>query len=87
MFSEYSPDAPNMNTGMNWGRPSFRGPPRPMHPHPPGLAFGQGQRELINVPVESHSHTFHMQNQNVKTEVTKVTPNRNIEAKSVLSLL
>lgn len=57
---------------MNWGRPAFRGPPRPMHPHQANMGFGQGQRELISVPVESHSHSFHMQNPNATAEVIKM---------------
>ena len=60
-----------MNSNMNWGRPPFRGMPRPMHPHQPGMGFNQGQRALINVPVESNSHSLHKQN-NVVAEVTKV---------------
>ncbi|KAK6645014.1 hypothetical protein RUM43_001290 [Polyplax serrata] len=60
---EYSPNAPGMNSNMNWGRPPFRGMhPRPMHPHQPGMGFNQGQRALINVPVESNSHSLHKQN-------------------------
>lgn len=60
-----------MNSNMNWGRPAFRGITRPMHPHQPGPGFNPGQRALINVPVESNSHSLHKQN-NVVAEVTKV---------------